>query len=183
MQVTACIPTRGDHDLTPILDSLPKHWGRIVWDNSQREVDAAVYGRYLAINEAPTTVIYTQDDDCVLAPESLDWIERRFMPGVITANMPMEFRPHYPDSCLIGFGAIFEKRLPARAFARVGGDLPESFPRTCDVYFTALTPGWRLLDLPYENLPWATAPERMYRQPTHVGERAAALGHARLFRD
>ena len=48
------------------------------------------------------------------------------------------------------------------------------FQRTCDVVFTALTP-YTLVDVPYENLPWAEGPDRMYRQPGHLAERSKML--------
>lgn len=180
--VTACIPTRGNVDMEPILRSLPEHWHVIVWDNSEHELDLAVYARYVAIEQAPTAVVYTQDDDCVLAPDSLDMLERRYQEGVLTTNMPVPFRQHYSDSCLVGFGAIFDRWLPGNAFGKLGAQPPDHFGLTCDVYFTALTESFQLLDLPYENLPWATGPDRMYRQSNHVGIRADALEHARSLR-
>lgn len=192
MEVTPCLVTRGDVELDRILDSFPKHWAEpIVWDNSTRPRDLGVYGRYAAIAESETAVVYVQDDDCVLAPEAFELLERYYDIGVLTANMPTPFRAHYSDSCLVGFGAIFDRHLPDHAFGRLTNAVgiermirkksQDQFLRTCDVYFTALTPmTW--LSLPYENLPWATSDTRMYRQKTHVGERAKALEHARSLR-
>ena len=39
------------------------------------------------------------------------------------------------------------------------------------------------VDVPYVNMPWATADDRMYRQPGHTGERARMLELARKVRD
>ena len=94
--------------------------------------------------------------------------------------MPERFRPHYPDSCLVGFGAIFHRDLPDAAFTRV--PMAPSFHKTADVYFTTLTPNRLLLDLPYRDQPWASDPDRMWKQPEHVPIRAHALEHARSFR-
>jgi hypothetical protein len=181
MEVTACLVTRGDVDISAILDSWPKSWQTVVWDNSV-DRDAKVYGRYEAIDQAQTDVVFVQDDDCVLAPESFRELVANYKPGVITANMPEPFRAHYSDSCLVGFGAIFDRNLPWQSFSKMDvHDYPHQFEFTCDVYFTALSEQlW--LDLPYENLPWATAESRMYRQRDHLPMRAAALMEARQWR-
>lgn len=89
--VSAIIVTRGDHDLSDLLDSLPDEWERIVWDNGYHGYphvdvykdgndwrpnglpggvqisDLSVYGRYAAIEHAKHDLIYVQDDDCVVA--------------------------------------------------------------------------------------------------------------------
>lgn len=181
MQVTGCLVTRGNVPIDEILASWPRSWDRVVYDNSMEQEDVAVLGRYLAIERACTEVVFVQDDDCLLAEESFRTLVEQYQEGFITANMPLPFREHYWDSCLIGFGALFQKDLPHRAFEKLWPTPPASFPRTCDVYFTALT-SFKWLNLDYENLPWATGDDRMYRQTTHVGERAKALEHARSLR-
>jgi hypothetical protein len=179
MEMTFCLVTRGNVDITEILDSIPKGWDRVVYDNSMEQHDAKVFGRYLAVQRAMTDVVFVQDDDCILPPWSFSRLVAEHRPGTITANMPEPFRAHYTDSCLLGFGAIFDRTLPEEIFTKAfGGDPPAGYLRTCDVYFTTLAPQhW--VDVPYENLPWATADDRMYRQDEHVGERMAALAHAR----
>jgi hypothetical protein len=197
MNVSAVIVTRGDCDLSEILDSLPRDWQKVIYDNSRREHDLSVYGRYAAIEECEHETIFVQDDDCVLAPESLELLRMTTdHPGAVIANMPQRFRDtgFYDDHCLLGFGAIFHRDMPAIAlgkFARYFGtdnvvaavDQDSGFlHRTCDVVFTSLTPRI-LLDLPYRDLPWATDASRMYRQPDHVGERARMLELCRQVRD
>jgi hypothetical protein len=60
---------------------------------------------------------------------------------------------------------------------------PEDFwHRTCDIVFTALTPRV-LVDVPYEDLPWASAENRMWKQPTHREERGRMLELVRQVRD
>lgn len=54
--VVACIVTRGDVDLTPILDSLIFE-DVVVWDNSIRP-DWKCAGRYLAALEARSLWVY-----------------------------------------------------------------------------------------------------------------------------
>jgi hypothetical protein len=122
----------------------------------------------------------------------------------VVCNMPPEFRPHYDDSALVGFGACFHRDAPGRAFDRYAKAVAEgwcpphpsmwgktSFPnptqdeswlRCCDVVFTTLTPRV-LVDVPKENREFAEGPDRMYRQPDHVGERARMLELVRKVRD
>lgn len=102
---------------------------------------------------------------------------------VVVCNMPPEFRhDFYEDHALVGFGAAFHRDAPARAFARWdnSGAAPmveglatemEWFRRTCDIVFTGLTPRV-LVDVPYEDLPWAHYHDRMWKQPQHQAERA-----------
>lgn len=198
MEVSAVIPTRGDVDLSEVLDSLPRGWQKIIWDNSKRD-DLAVYGRYAAIAEADHPVIYTQDDDIVLTPDAISelvtawqvpsWANRDY----IVANMPDRFRhDFYRDHCLVGFGAMFHRSLPADAFKQFCGHpgsgwpwppmVTDHFYRTCDIVFTALTPRI-LVDVPYRDLPHAHADNRMWKQPGHVSERRDMLELALRVRD
>ena len=203
MNISAVLVTRGDVDLTGILASLPFD-DVVVWDNSQRE-DLATYGRYAGIAEAKHDLIYVQDDDVILEPISFEALVAvatgkgvppdaplpTMLPLLsqpdITANMPARFRPHYPDSGLVGFGAIFPRDLPARTFDRWHAFYPEGdealFRRRCDRVFTLLTPPLTLLDLPYEELPWAHAANRSWKQRGHVRERDRVLEMARVVRD
>jgi hypothetical protein len=109
---------------------------------------------------------------------------------VLVANMPDQVRhDFYVDHCLVGFGAIFDRELAALAWEQFGwngwgsidtGDSRVVFPdhrfffRTCDIVFTAFTPR-KLLDLPYTDREFASAPNRMWKQPGHVGERSRML--------
>ena len=177
MEVTACLVTRGNVSIERWLESIPKGWDRVVYDNSM-EPDLKVKGRYAAIARAMTDVVMVQDDDCILPPESFKALAAAYTPGALVANMPAPFRAHYSDSCLIGFGAIFDQDLPDLSFSKLPME-PADFERTCDVYFTALADRRLWVDLPYENLPWAEGADRMYRQADHVGSRAKALIRAR----
>lgn len=180
MRVAACLVTRGNVPMDEIIESIPDEWEVVLWDNSKRE-DLGVYGRYAAITLTDADLIYVQDDDCVLTEEGI-WDLHNFCgPDRIVANMPPRFRPHYPDSCLVGFGAVFPRELPFRAFERLD-KTPTLFPWTCDVYFTALAEQRMYLDLDYRDQPWASDPDRMWKQKNHVGDRAQALAEARALR-
>ena len=216
IDVTAVLVTRGDVDLAPVLASLPPAWEVIVWDNSVRE-DLAVYGRYAALEEVATALVYCQDDDCIVSdPQALvrAWHEsratavndarsllhespenlREIAQGRhVVCNMPARFRhDFYVDHALVGFGAVFQRDAPARAFARWFGtershridDTPEwsRFYRTCDIVFTGLTRRV-LVDVPHEDREFASAPGRMWMSHGHVQERKEMLDLVRQVRD
>lgn len=179
VRVAACLVTRGNVPMDDIFESIPDEWEIVLWDNQKRQ-DMGVYGRYAAIELTDAELIFVQDDDCVLEPGAFDFLQEAWRPGALVANMPDQYRPNYPDSCLVGFGALFERSEPARAFARRPADA--TFLLTCDVYFTTLTERI-LVDVPFRHQPWASAPDRMWKQPEHVPTRFAALEAARSVRE
>lgn len=217
--VSAIIVTRGDVDLAPVLESLPTEWERIIWDNGAGKVvrhgpqgsgseavwagvsDLIVFGRYAAIKHASQDLIYCQDDDVIVSdPQAIvdTWLEMLALAeaehdedpaSFLVANMPQEFRPHYPDSCLVGFGSCFHRDAPSRAFARFEEEAGEAyiekspfFHRTCDVVFTTLM-SRVLMDVPITHREFASDPGRMWKQPGNVEERTRMLNLARKVRD
>lgn len=198
LRLSLIIVTRGDVPLDEV--KRVNEWvcvtETVVWDNSQRE-DLAVYGRYAAIAETTENVILVVDDDVAL-DSAVTQLAAAYKPGHVVCNMPQRFRDvgFYDEHALVGFGALFDRDLPARAFGALAAldDPPPGmsretfdsyvddggfFLRTCDVVFTALTPRI-LVDAPYRNLPWAEGADRMYRTVGHVEERAEMLRLARL---
>lgn len=160
-------------------------------------LDISVYGRYKAIAYASNELIYVQDDDVIVShPQAIvdvwDMTSGAPPKDVLVANMPQEFRHEgYTDSCLIGFGACFHRDAIA-VFADfliwciandelVGPENEAFLERTCDVIFTTLNERV-LVDIPKENMPYASDDNRMWRQPTHVGERTRMLELARRVR-
>lgn len=169
--VCAIVVTRGDVLLDEVLapyDELDLEV--FVWDNSAR-ADLMVYGRYAAIHHVDAPVIVVQDDDCALPVESVLALLEAHQAGSVTCNMPERFRPHYPDSALVGFGAIFDRDLPEQAFRRLRRveDMP-SFHRECDTVFTMLTPRI-LIDVDKRDLPHAHGEHTLWKQPDHFAER------------
>lgn len=165
--------------------------------------DLSVYGRYAAIQYASHDLIYVQDDDVLVSrPQAIvdEWLTvERFNlaqhPGMpyadhVVCNMPQEFRHEfYRHHVLVGFGAVFHRDAPKKAFERAvipmrpgdsGGPtilsslVSPDFKRTCDIVFTGLTPRV-LVDVAKEDLPWASAPGRMWTTPGHQEERARML--------
>lgn len=49
-----------------------------------------------------------------------------------------------------------------------------TYPRCCDIVFTALTPR-ACVDVPFRYLPWSSTPERMWKQPGFAVERENVL--------
>lgn len=118
-QVSAVLVSFGDVDLTPIIETFPREYEVVIWDNARRPVDYKVFGRYMGIMEATRPVIYFQDDDCIVSDHQafLDAYE----PGVVTGNLIYEdplWRKRYEDSTLLGWGSIFDRDLPWQAFMR-----------------------------------------------------------------
>jgi len=150
MNVSACLVTRGDLDMQPVIDSLPPSWEIVIWDNSGKilmrpgsndgdpramqrlwgvtAADLSVYGRYAAIEYASHDLIWVSDDDVIVSdPQAIvdEWEHIAFHLGnhdFLAANMPKEFRHDgYTDSCLVGFGACFLRDAPKRAFEKFFG--------------------------------------------------------------
>jgi hypothetical protein len=214
VNVTACLVTRGDVDLSLIVNSIAEAGISeiVVWDNSVRE-DRMVYGRYAAIAEASHDLIYVQDDDVLHHPHGIQemlkayndqakwkWLfpDPKPSPMVphddfVLCNMPRNFRhAFYQEHALVGFGAVFHRDAPERVFKNWGallckagmadGDFSSFFHRTCDIVFTALTPRV-LVDVLYQDMDWASAPNRMWVQPTHREERQQMLDMVLKVRD
>lgn len=158
MNISAVLVTRGDVDMTPILDSLPFE-DIVLWDNSKRS-DEGLYGRYAGIAEAKHEIVYVQDDDLIFRHQQ-ELIDR-YEDGKIVCNYPPPW-----DIPWIGLGALFHRDLPFRAFDRYLAVYPddEFFRRhVCDAVFSLLTPS-TVLDLPYERLPWDDDPGRISNSP------------------
>ncbi len=184
--LSAVVVTRGNVSLEPILGSFTAAGIHdfTVWDNSRRPDNLGVFGRYAALPECGRDVVLVQDDDVILPVETIEALAAAYEPSRIVANMPERFRAFYSDSCLVGFGAVFDRDLPGRAFSRFDTYLREvgaARNRRPDVVFTALTRStW--LDLPYTEREFATGTDRAYRQKGHTLERQRVLAMARKAR-
>lgn len=167
-QVSAVLVTKGDVDLTPIINALPFD-DVIVWNNLSRPQDSKVYGRYRAIQEAKHGVIYTQDDDCVVDAAA---IIAQFESGKVVCNMPRNKMEEYirmklPSLGLVGWGSCFERNA-IKVFERYLKRYPidELFLRECDRVFTWLnSPKW--VDVKFEHLPHAFK-DRMGNESRHL---------------
>jgi len=174
------IVTRGDVDLLEILATMPilLGWHTRIWDNSE-QIDFGPFGQFLGAMPRPKSagrhsmrtseLVYFQDDDCVTDPTA---IAAEHEPGRIVCNMPQEFRANYehqPDK-LMGFGSCFERSLIRPTFEHYLRCFPIDpvLLREPGRIFTGLNQDRiKLVDVPKRDLPWATAPNRLYRQADH----------------
>lgn len=169
MRCTAVLVTKGNVPLDAILPTLlPYTWH--IWDNS-KHLDFSVFGRYVAGQEDTSPLVYSQDDDCVTDPAA---IVKEWEPGKIVCNMPVSLghRANYENQLdkLMGFGSVCERSLIKETFERYWRYFPIDpvCLREADRIFTGLNAEKiKLVDVPVRNLEWATAPDRLYRQPEH----------------
>lgn len=88
-----------------------------------------------------------------------------------------EFKRGRQGSVIVQSNSPHRKWEPGRGWLTL-----ESFWRTCDIVFTALTPRV-LLDVPYSNQPWAFADDRLWRRADHITERKRMLETVLRVRD
>jgi hypothetical protein len=162
--VTACLVTRGDVDLFPLRMTLP--YARVsVWDGRERDRGDA-YGmlvRWLCVAEAPTEIVYVQDDDCLFRHH--DKLLAAYTPGRIVSTYGHgDNADGLEDFALMHGGAIMDRDLAARALERYddfGYPRDEAFYRYCDLIVTGLTP-FEHVDLPFAiDYEIAARPNRM----------------------
>lgn len=180
-QITACLVTRGDVDLAPILETLP-YPNVIVWGPDREELH--VYGRYAAMLEAPTDVVYTQDDDCIFRHH--EQLLAEYEPGVLVSTYGHGDNPDgYEDVALVHGGAITDSELPSWSLLRYLNEWPrdEGFLREADMINGIITPH-RHVDLPFEiRMDVATRPNRMCNQPWQRDLKHRITEQARQVRD
>lgn len=172
-EVSAVLVTRGDVDLSEIMLSL-KDAGFaeiVIWDNSQASEDMGPYGQYIAAEQQTMNqFVYFQDDDCVCeAPEQI--VEAVTSLDTIICNMSEPYRKNYENVAdkLMGFGACFNKRLIAPTFNKYLQHWPFDYltKREALRIFTGLNKT-ELVDVPFRHLPWASAPNRLWKQKDHL---------------
>lgn len=166
--VTAVIVTRGDVDLDPIFDSLifPKV---VVWDN-QKADDLKAFGRYAALQfgGVETEIVYTQDDDCLISPDTQHFLVEHFYDGGIVSNMPVDHNIGHPLLNLLGWGSVWNAYAPFVAFNKwiAAGhpiDTEDFLVVGADIVFPVLTQGIRY-DLGHEERPFSHDATRTHNQ-------------------
>jgi hypothetical protein len=186
--VTACLVTRGDQPemMERIRESLifPNV---VVWDNSQRALDAKCAGRYYALREATTPVVWFQDDDVIVPPDTQQRLLDAYMPGVMVANWGHGETPDgYDDLPLVCGGAIVDRNLPWEALNRYleHWEADDAFHYESDFVAGVLYRDFRHLHLPFEiNMPVAQDPSRLCNQPWQKALKLEITERARLIRD
>jgi glycosyltransferase involved in cell wall biosynthesis len=164
--VTAIIVTRGNVDLAPILETLP-YPEVILWDNSKREHNYKVFGRYAAIRESSNPVIYWQDDDVIFTAH--EELLNAYNPGRLVCNMDDPWIEACGYAGLVGMqgaGSICDSDIPERIFRRYLLEHPydHEFLTEADFVFGTLVP-FDVVDLGYQARPFADDADRLYQQP------------------
>jgi len=185
--VTACLVTRGDQPemMARILDSLifPTV---IVWDNSER-ADMKCAGRYSAAHEAPTDLVYFQDDDVIVSTATQEALLAEYQGEDCLANWGHGDEPAgYDDLPLVCGGAIVNRHAAANAIARYGAHHPldEAFKYEADFVVGVLYERWRHVRLPFEiAFDVAQHPSRLVNQPWQRDLKFEVTCRARRIRD
>jgi hypothetical protein len=181
--ITAIIVTRGNVDLAPILETLP-YPDVVVWDNSLREYDYKIFGRYAAIPEALNPVIYYQDDDVIFTEHDALLAEWN---GGVVANMDQAWLEGagYLDTPLLmlGAGSLVPAGLPAKVFAHYFRSHPwdDDLLVEADFAFGCIAPGKRV-QLPYTAREFSDAPDRLYQQEGQTSRKWDMIARATLLR-
>ena len=190
-EVTAVLVTRGNVDLTPILDSLIFD-DVVIWDNSCEPTDEMTYGRALAIGRGKHAVIYSQDDDIIHSPDNQRRLLAEYQPGVLTGCMWAEWSAGakeqgipdgYDDLVFAGSGSIYDHDIPAIAVNRYLAHYPfDAFFRLwADTIVGILAPN-RQIDMRFDALPEAEADYRMCNLQNGIALKREAIRRARMVR-
>jgi hypothetical protein len=191
-QVSAVIVTRGDVDLGPVLDSLIFD-DVVVWDNSKEPEDQGTYGRSLATLRARHPVVYSQDDDIVHTPQNQRTIVGAYEPRILTGCMWPEWSAGarqqgieggYDDLVFAGAGSVYDAATVHWAAAKYTDVFPfdDWFRLWADTIIGVIAPT-KQLDVRFEALPHAEAPNRMCNLPDAAAEKKRAIERAREVRD
>lgn len=185
--VTAVLVTRGDQPamVERIMDSLVFD-DVVVWDNSVRE-DRKTAGRYFALLEASFGVVYFQDDDVLVPPETQRALVDAYMPGVVVANYGHgDNADGYDDLPLVCGGAVLDADLPWLGLDRYLEHFPldEGFLYEADFIAGILYADFRHVFRRFDiDLAIAQAPERLCNQSWQRELKLRITNQARSVRD
>lgn len=190
--VTACLVTRGNVPMGPVIDPMPRQLAKVVWNNSV-DRNLRIWGRYEAAALAETPYVLFQDDDVVF--EDYDLLLDEFNK---TPELMVAVDGHggnyggYEDLAWNGTGAIVSKDLVFQTWMHwfdahpgspydVDPDEDGSLLYECDAVFGILCPH-RQVQLPWKRL-YADDLTRMCHQPWQELQKARYVAMARTLRD
>lgn len=143
MNISAVVVTKGDRDLSEVVESLTHFDEIIIWDNSKSCMDMKVFGRFAGAYCARNNWVYVQDDDCLINSKKLvsDFESIKIGRDQIYSNFPVDRRLGYLGSgiTLIGWGTLFHTHH-LQSFDQYLNKFPKDdlFIRECDRVFTYL---------------------------------------------
>lgn len=179
-RVSACLVTRGNVPLDPILETLKAYDEIVIHDNSKEARDEKVAGRYRAAARARNDVVYFQDDDVIFTHHAELLAE--YEPGVLVANDAHGPNPGgYDDLALCAAGSVVDSTLVLGALHRYGAvhEIDDGYFYEADFIAGLLVP-FRHVVLPYTRL-YADDMTRLCNQPWQealklkITERARAI--------
>lgn len=185
--MTACLVTRGDQPekMASIRESLIFDHV-VVWDNSLND-DWKCAGRYMAALLTERPLVYFQDDDVIVPPETQRALVSEYDGEPCLANWGHGENPDgYDDLPLVCGGAIVHKYSAIRAMLTYAEHYPldDAFKYEADFVVGALYPSFRHVHLPFEiDYGIAQAPERLCNQPWQKDLKLEITNRARLIRD
>lgn len=183
IKVSACLVTRGNVPMQPIIDTLGWCDEILVWDN-RVEIDLKVFGRYECVKRASNSVIYWQDDDVIFTEH--EKLLAAYDPDYHTANNA--HGPNtggYDDLALSAAGALINRALIQPAWEEWFDHYPsltnDGMLYEADFIFGILTP-FKQIDLPYTRL-YVDDDTRLCRQPWQEELKLKYTNMAREIRD
>lgn len=185
--VTACLVTRGDQPgMIEWIRSTLIFEKVIVWDNSERE-DWKCAGRYKAAELAETDLVYFQDDDLVVPPETQEALLAEYVGEDCLANWVHGSEPAgFDDVPLVGGGSLVNRHAAWEAIGRYAERWPldDDFRYEADFAIGVLYRNWRHVVLPFDIvLDVAQHPSRLVNQPWQRRLKFDVCNRARRIRD
>ncbi len=163
MKISACLVTRGNVDMQPIVDSLGMYDEVLVWDNSKTPVNEMAHGRYVIAEQARNDIIFFQDDDVILDLACHQLLADSYVDGSVTVNIHPQ---RWNDVAWVGWGAVLRRDLSYEPHRRYLKHFPrdEMFLTFCDAIMTCAVPVKRVWG-GATDLPYAWAEDRTYQMP------------------
>lgn len=180
-KVTACLVTRGDVDMDPILQTLP--YEQIILHDNSRGTNFKTFGRYHAAIHAPTEVVYFQDDDTVFTQH--EKLLEAYEPGITTAVYGHgQSEAGYGDLPLVCGGALAHRSQIQEAITLYSSFFPlnEDFLYDCDFAVGCLIP-FKQIRLPFLIRDVAYNGRRLADEPWQREVKLRVTNRARWIRD
>lgn len=157
----------------------------VVWDNSVQP-DWKCAGRFMAAALAPTDLVYWQDDDVIVPPETQRALLEAYEAPIVANWGHGENPDGYDDLPLVCGGAIASKQAAWDCIRRYAAHhaLDVEFMYEADFVVGALYPTFKHVDLPFAiNLEVAQHGSRLCNQPWQRDLKLAITERARAIRD
>jgi len=184
--VTACLVTRGDQPdmMARIRESLIFD-NVVVWDNSKLP-DWKCAGRYMAAAIADTPLVYWQDDDVIVPPDTQAQLVKEYEEPIVANWGHGENPDGYEDLPLVCGGAVADRRIALATMALYATRYPidTAFMYEADFAIGVLYERFKHVRLPFEiNMAVAQHPSRLVNQPWQKVLKRTITDKARSIRD